>query len=268
MSAAAITVDGDLADWGVDPLTLLPSADIEKTISDQVGSGNFRLQPGWGGQAYDAEALYAKKSGDTLFIALITGHNPRTLNQPTNNSYGVGDFAIDFGRNGSFDAGINIHHAVSGSAGAGYSFESFGVEGGVYITPTWAYGVWDDSGNYTNSNSLSYAPDTSHPTHLIDGEWVGNVSDLYYSVTPVTGLGSNPVDLHYIYEMSVHQSVLFAAGWNGTDSFDIHWTQNCANDSIWVDPPGGTVPEPGTLALLGLGVLGMIFGSRKKKTTA
>lgn len=51
MSAAAITVHGDLADWGVDPLTLLPSAGIEKTISDQVGGGNFRLQPGWGGQA-------------------------------------------------------------------------------------------------------------------------------------------------------------------------------------------------------------------------
>jgi len=264
MSAAAMSIDGKLSDWGVDSSTWVPASGIHFTVDDQVGSGNYRLGPGWGGQAYDAEALYAQKSGEVLFIALVTGHNPRTLNQPGSNSYGAGDFAIDFGRNGSFDLGINIKHATSVSANGVYTFETFGVEGGVYMNPTWAYGLWDTSGNYTNPSSASYAPDPAHPTHLTAGTWVGNVSGLYYSQAPVTGYGSNPSDLHYIYEMSVDLSLLRTAGWNGVEAFDIHWTENCANDAILVDPPGGSVPEPGTLALFGLSALGLMLGRKTK----
>jgi hypothetical protein len=50
-------------------------------------------------------------------------------------------------------------------------------------------------------------------------------------------------------------------------AFTVHWTQNCANDSIWVDPPmspQGSVPEPGTLALLPLGMIGLAALRRKK----
>jgi len=32
---------------------------------------------------------------------------------------------------------------------------------------------------------------------------------------------------------------------------------NCGNDSIHVDPPPAGVPEPATLALLSLGLLGL-----------
>ena len=271
-SAVAISVDGDLADWGVavGSTSLVPTANvgIQATINDQIGSGSFFLDPGWGGQAYDAEAIYAMKSGNTLFIALLTGHNPRTLQQPNNNSYGAGDFAIDFGRNGSFDLGINIKHAVSGNASSGYTFESFGLEGEVYMNPTWAYGLWDVAGKYTDPNGSSYTPDPKHPTHLLGGTLVGALSQLSYHTTPVTGYGANQSDQHYVYEMSIDMGLLRQAGWNGSDAFDIHWTQNCANDSILVDPPGGSVPEPGTLALLGLGIVGLLLGRQRKKAAS
>jgi hypothetical protein len=266
MSAAAITIDGQLSDWGVNPSTWKPASGIQVTIDDQTGSGNYHLGPGWGGQAYDAEALYAQKKGSTLFIALVTGHNPRTLDEPGRNSYGAGDFAIDFGGDGSsFELGINIRHATSVSASGVYGFESFGVEGGVYNNPTWAYGLWDSAGNYTNPGSgAAYTPDRKHPTHLTDGTLIGMVSALSYSLTPVTGYGSNQSDRHYVYELSVDLGLLRAAGWNGVEAFDIHWTQNCANDSISVDLPGGSVPEPGTLALIALGAIGLGLGGKKK----
>ncbi|WP_291983056.1 PEP-CTERM sorting domain-containing protein [Candidatus Accumulibacter sp. ACC005] len=269
VSAAAITIDGDLSDWGINRSTWepTPGSGIQAKIEDQTGSGNFRLGPGWGGQAYDAEALYAQKEGDTLFIALVTGHNPRTLEQPGRNSYGAGDFAIDFGRDGTFELGINIKHATSVSAGGVYSFESFGVEGGVYMNPAWAYGLWDSAGNYTDPGSgAAYSPDRRHPTHLTGGTLIGMVSALSYTLAPVTGYGSNQGDAHYIYEMSIPLELLRDARWNG-EAFDIHWTQNCANDSIVVDPPG-SVPEPGTLALFALAAAGLLVGCKKKKAAS
>ena len=61
--------------------------------------------------------------------------------------------------------------------------------------------------------------------------------------------------------MSVDLSLSRDAGWDGS-AFNIHWTENCANDSILVDP-GQYVTEPGSLALLGLGLFGMM-GLRRR----
>ena len=83
---ATLVVDGNLADWGVKQNGLasgwIPNTGIHYTVEDQTGNANTRLTPGYGGQAYDAEALYATVQGNKLFIALATGHNPRTVNNP------------------------------------------------------------------------------------------------------------------------------------------------------------------------------------------
>lgn len=247
-SACAITVDGSLDDWGVDHSTWTPSTGIQRTIEDQAGSGSYYLNPGWGGQAYDAEALYATISDGKLFIALATGHNPRTLQNPAGNSYGAGDFGIDFGKDGIYEIGININHALTRS-GTSYTFENGFVEGGVYKDASWNLGLWNTSGAYDPTH-----PDPSSPTSLDGGTLIGNAS-LVYTTTAATGFGASPTDPHYFYEMSVDLSLLTNAGWDGKP-FNIHWTENCANDSIIVDPPG-SVPEPGTLLLLAISLLGL-----------
>lgn len=266
LPANAFTIDGNLADWGVNPTTWVPTlgTGIQYRIEDQTGSGSFFLNPGWGGQAYDAEALYAKVSQEDqkLYIALATGHNPRTPNQPTANSFGAGDFAIDFGKDGSYEVGINIKHVVSVAANNSYTFENFGVEGGVYRNATWSYGLWNSAGAYTNPNASGYSPDPENPTSLTGGSLVG-MATLAYTTTPTTGYGIAQTDSHYFYEMSVDLQMLRDSGWKG-EAFNIHWTENCANDSILVDPPA--VPAPPTLPLIGLGLLGLIL-RRNGKTS-
>lgn len=247
-NAFAYTIDGSLSDWGVTQNIgasgWIPSAGIHYTLEDQHGS---YLNPGYGGQAYDAEALYATIADNRLYIALATGHNPNTLHNPAKNSYGAGDFAIDFGQDGTYELGINIQHVILADG----TKEGFGVEGGVYANPTWALGLWTTNGQYNPGT-----PDPTHPTHLTAGDLLG-MAELAYTTMGQTGYGAWAGDKHYFYEMSVDLNLLSLGGWNG-QAFNIHWTENCANDSIIVDPPAAHVPEPGTLALLPLGALGIL----------
>lgn len=242
----AMVIDANLADWGVQRTgqasdwNPTPGLGIHATIEDQ---NSAFLGPGYGGQAYDAEALYARVDAGRLFIALATGHHPLTVQRPASNSFGAGDFAIDFGMDGRYEVGINFKHMTPNGR------ESFGIEGGVYGNAVWAYGLWDAAGRYNPAN-----PDPAHPTHLIGGSYLG-MATLAYTTHGATGYGQWASHQHFFYEMSLDLDLLTSAGWDG-NAFNIHWTQNCANDSIIVDPPGA-VPEPATLALIPLGLLGL-----------
>lgn len=241
--ASAFVVDGNPADWNIDKQTWAAGPGIHSTIEDQHDS---YLSPGYGGQAYDAEALYATFSAGKLFILLATGHDPAAPQNPSANSYGPGDFAIDFGRDGTFEVGINV---IPGG---------FGVAGGVYKDAQWNLGLWNASGAYDPAHA-----DPANPTSLKGGTLVGSAA---YAISgPTTDYGKWTADPHYFYEISVDVGLLTAAGWDGS-AFDIHWTQNCANDSISVAPPA-YVPEPGSLALLGLG-LAIAGGMRRRRCPA
>ena len=76
-ASAGIVVDGNINEWLSNTTTWATSnAGIHRTVEDQTGNNSVRLSPGYGGQAYDAEAIFATIEGSKLFIALATGHNP------------------------------------------------------------------------------------------------------------------------------------------------------------------------------------------------
>jgi hypothetical protein len=241
----AITVDGNLADWGLsfsgnasDWTTSKPG--VLSVVEDQSNANGGYLNPGWGGQAYDAEAMYMTWNATHLYVAMVTGHNPATVNNPGGNSYGRGDFAFDFNLDGTWDFGFATANRTGGI-----------TQGSLYRTTNanWAYGLW--------SGPQVLGPSTD-ATALTGGTLAG-VGSLFISgvQTNMGALGGN----HWIYELAIPVNA-FGSLWGAqgpTRAFDLTWTMRCGNDILRLDPPVRSVPVPGTtgLALAGLVGLGL-----------
>lgn len=241
LPASAYTIDANLADWGVSRTgnanDWTPNAQTKAWIAeDQTGGLGTRLTPGYGGQAYDVEALYADYDSQYLYLALITGHNPLTSN--SGGSFAPGDFAIDFGRNGSYEFGIE----TTGSNG--------NTQGGVYAVNQWGAGLWGGA--------------NEGPTSILTGELLG-LGDVTYTTSGIANMGVHAADKHFFYEARI-PVVLFGAYWGG-DPFAVDWTMNCANDSLSIESVPAAVPEPGTLVLFPLG-LGILWLAQRRRASS
>lgn len=237
--ASAYVIDANLADWGVHQTgsasDWLPSAQTKAWVAeDQTGGLNSKLTPGYGGQAYDVEAMYLDYDAQYLYLAMVTGHNP--LTPDGGNSYAPGDFAIDFGRDGSYEFGIE-------TLGNGK------IQGGVYSVTQWGAGLWGAA--------------NEGPTSILSGNLLG-LAQMAYSTSGVGNMGAYTADSHFMYEVRIPTS-LFTAYW-GRDDFNVHWTMNCANDSLQLSATAAqSIPEPGTLTLFPLGVIGMAWLARNRR---
>lgn len=139
--AGVINIDGNLSDWGIDPAIKhwLPGIDavntgaigapltgsigyngalfhywVEDGVSQHNGYNGY-VEPGYGGQAYDVEAMYFTEDADNYYLSIVTGYNFN------NNTYKPGDIAIDTDGNGSYDYGFVIKDRNGFSGGAFYN---------------------------------------------------------------------------------------------------------------------------------------------------
>jgi hypothetical protein len=237
--AQALTIDvsdSSLLDWGVTPVTDwdpdTPSDGyLYHTVEDQTG---YFLYPGFGGQDFDAEALYTYHNDTDFYFALVTGFRPEGRQ-----GYAPGDLAIDFGSDGTYEFGIE----TTGNNGL--------TKGALYSGITWGKGLknWG-KWNGINANFNDYL---GYPTEIesaTDTEYTPAFQNLYY-----TAYDSD----RYIIEGVIPHSY-FEDYWEHAAIFTVHWTETCGNDVIELD--GKVTPEPATFAMMILGLFGFFV---KKK---
>lgn len=274
-SVGAFVVDGDLSDW----LQNAPTASVDDWtpfdgIKYQVDDDRRNyLNPGWGGQAYDAEAIYVALDSDNLYVAVITGLAPGT------NIYPSGDILID----GAFDISggprsFDVAIVVEDRAG-------FSVGDVVLADPgDFGYGLWNGPKDQKKASEAPTQFFTDHPTIVNSGTLLSdatNRAEVFYGAGSYNGdvfngdttmkLGAHDTQgkhKHFVIEAMIPLDLFELDGGGNVlePQFLVHWNMQCNNDFVEVDPQlGGDVPAPPVWSLLTLGMAGVLGYRRRSR---
>ncbi len=228
------------------PLSVWDSTWTQFASENSTGTGNFKVNPGWGGQAFDVEYLYHKSVGSTLYIGVQTGFDIISGQQTYGSSskdYYAGDLALSFdGDNSAYEYGVDFglytESYTSGNKVDSSLLDLTGIDpAGLYTVNDW-------------NNDIAFP--ISSPFAIDDGTKIGEIG---------TGVGSGS-NGDSGDNFSYYRWISFDASGLDLSSVDVHWTMSCGNDAI--DGNFSSVPEPSLLSLLGIGLLGLGFVRRRK----
>lgn len=241
----AYTIDGKVDDWGINLFAAskkgnldrnLPSGskNIDVITEDNAANNIIGWQyvgPGWSyyGNDFDVEAIYFDNDQSFAYIAIVQGLPISGGTAPNNPWLLPGDIGIDVNLDGKYEYGIEVNY-----------FQNHPNE---KKTKFYEDAVWKDVRYPAFSKSNPWRISSGQDDGLIDFVYSGNQNN------------------HYVMEAAIPLNFLdlTANPGDSVSNLRVHWTQECGNDSLilnaTVNP--AAVPEPGTMFLLGTGLLGL-----------
>ncbi len=279
----AITLDGNLRDWGVtladnngsNLAKALGTSDSSPGCTAQNNffrcedtddtSNSYQVTPHWGGQNYDVEFLGMARQANNLFFGIATGQRPdngASLYSPGDLFLKVNgvQYVIEMG--GGVAGNTDKTNTLS-EGGSGYLYNinaSGNTTSTVELTDQRAGSVWRVSQGVTKYGISTPGSDKSVQFDANDGQSAIGQALLRATLNSQT-------NQHAVWELSVDLSVFGLGAGEFYNIEDAHWGPSCYNDVLAISGSGYTVPEPGSLALLGAGLFGII-GLRRRKSAS
>jgi len=246
------------------------------TNPNSYSSGSGAGQVPAGGEPYDVEAIYFDDTDSHLMVVIVTSFDPspgRYENRAAGSPLVVtGDLAIDLRQGDAhvdgfrYNYGVNINFEVQPS-----DPNDDATSGGTTIGSTL----------YQTSNDDWYL---GTPNYAIDGQGEWTNFDPSYSGFGGTALGATTVSYElwdtrmggqecrygtYVIEVLIPRDLLPPL--QEGDEISLQWVEGCRNDATGSNAvlhlDGDIdVPEPGTLALTGLGLLGLGWWKRRRRS--
>jgi hypothetical protein len=192
---------------------------------------------GEGGEKFDLEGLKVAIGADSIYIALANSFGYNAYSSSWGQSYRLGDLFI--GVDNQYQYAIDI---VDGGAT------------GLYSVSSWN-GLQDLPGSYYGTPVASQLG--AH--EMTSGTWLGDVTTAtsFWAGLETDYLSPGNGDT-YVWEFAIDRSLL-----GNFSNLSFHITLGCGNDLI--EETVAPIPEPTTLMLFGLGLVGSVFIRRRKK---
>ena len=265
--SASITVDGSLNDWQPlgGPSTQMDRANqlwiptisgVGYWIEDGVGYRG-KVGPGRGAQDFDHEAGYMACTTDYLHLALVSGSDQ--WGSAASSSV-PGDIFFDLDEDLKWDIAVATTDRQCGAVTI--------KAGKVYAPkPEYEDGTWWKNPDQFPSSSPSQVQEYKVEEIYDLGEGFIYTNATPHDDTRHPGHDRSPLD-HNVVELSLPWDELAGACLQTDVLITAHWTQTCGNDLLQLvaschgsESPGGVIPEPATLLLSILGLLG-VTGAR------